>query len=172
MTAGLEAMLLPPLEMLVVADPPLETAAEGEIIEIRGRVLDGEGQGISDAVVEIWQADSEGSYDNPEFRGFGRAETGSDGLYTFRTVKPGQVPGRGNSLQAPHVAVAVFARGMLNHAFTRIYFADDTEANSIDPVLQSVPEERRATLIAVQEDTIHRLDIRLQGENETVFFDA
>ncbi len=156
-----------------VAGPDLTVGGvSGEVIEILGRVLDGEGNGIPDAVVEIWQADAEGSHGNPGFLGFGRSPTGEDGSFRFKTIKPGQVPGRGNSLQAPHVTVAVFARGMLSHAYTRIYFANETDANEIDPVLQLVPADRRGTLILEHVSGSFRFDIHLQGENETVFFDA
>jgi len=156
-----------------VAGPDLTAGvAGGDHIEIAGKVLDGEGNGVSDAVVEIWQADSEGRYDSDTFRGFGRSASGPDGSFTFKTIKPGQVAGRGNSLQAPHITVAVFACGMLNHAFTRIYFSDETEANELDAVLQTVPAERRSTLLAEPDGTHFRFDIRLQGEAETVFFDA
>jgi len=156
--------------------------AEGERIRIEGRVLDGEGQPIPDAMIEIWQADGQGRYPNPldergsntSFKGFGRVGTGTDPecRFVFHTVKPGSVDGR----QAPHVNVIVFARGLLLHAYTRIYFSDEAEANARDPVLAAVPVERRSTLIAVREcsaaGVVYRFDIHMQGNAETVFFDV
>lgn len=149
----------------------------GEHIRIVGRVLDGAGVAITDAMVEIWQADAEGRYAGPGantgFSGFGRQGTGSDpqNRFIFDTVKPGSVDGA----QAPHLTVVVFMRGLLTHAYTRLYFSDECEANASDPVLQSVPEERRSTLIAQRAETasgtVYRYDIRMQGEGETVFFD-
>lgn len=159
----------------------------GKHIRIEGRLLDGDGAPVSDAMIEIWQANSHGRYRHPEdgrddiqltdgFSGFGRAMTDADGVFAFDTIKPGRVPGPGNTLQAPHVSVVVFARGMPCHAFTRIYFADEAEANAEDPVLGAVEESRRDTLIARRRDPaggpVYHFDIRLQGPEETVFFDA
>ncbi len=161
---------------------------EGQRIRIEGRVLDGEGQAINAALVEIWQANAHGRYNHPEdtqakpldrsFKGFGRSPTDGDGGFWFETIKPGAVPGPGNALQAPHLNVTVFARGMLLHAVTRIYFSDEA-ANDIDPVLNSIDDgARRATLIAEKAahanagKAIYRFDIVLQGADETVFFDA
>jgi protocatechuate 3,4-dioxygenase alpha subunit len=155
-----------------------ETVA-GERIRIIGQVLDGEGEPVADALIEIWQADAQGRYTGPKpgrnerFSGFGRQGTGSDpeNRFIFDTVKPGPV----DADQAPHVSVMVFMRGLLTHAYTRMYFSDEAEANARDPVLNSVPEIRRSTLIAKrQEDggAIYRFDIRMQGENETVFLDV
>lgn len=142
-------------------------------ILIAGRVLDGAGAPVPDAMLEIWQADASGRYPTGTdgFRGFGRAGTDSEGRFAFRTVKPG-----GDAPDAaPHVNVVVFARGLLNHAFTRIYFSDEEAANRIDPVLARLEEERRATLVAAKRrtDGIDRYEftIRLQGAAETVFFD-
>lgn len=163
----------------LLADCPNES---GQQIEIVGQVYDGEGQLVSDAMIEIWQADSQGRYAHPQdprqsntgFSGFGRYGTGTepDSAFRFRTIKPGSVDGR----QAPHINVVVFARGMLSHAYTRIYFADEATANEADGVLQSVPEERRSTLVAAVREAdgaiAYRFDIHLQGENETVFFDV
>jgi protocatechuate 3,4-dioxygenase alpha subunit len=154
----------------------------GQRIRIEGRVLDGKGDVVPDAMIEIWQADGEGRYAHPAdprgsnlgFKGFGRMGTGTDpqSRFIFDTVKPGTVDG----VQAPHVNVIVFARGMLLHAYTRIYFSDEAAANGRDPVLVTVPEERRKTLIAVRDGAtsgvVYRFDIRLQGPDETVFFDA
>jgi protocatechuate 3,4-dioxygenase alpha subunit len=157
----------------------------GERIVIKGRVLDGDGQPVPDALVEIWQADAQGFFNhhvdpNHEkadkfFRGFGRSETVEEGVFWFKTVKPGCVRWHNEQDQAPHVNVRVFARGMLIHATTRLYFSDET-ANQADPVLSSIDDpERRQTLIANREESedlpCYRFDIHLQGDSETVFFD-
>ena len=151
----------------------------GEHIRIVGRVLDGAGEPIPDALVEIWQADAEGRYphraalceSNTLFRGFGRFGTGTDPQhrFIFHTIKPGPV-----EEQAPHINVVVFMRGLLSHAYTRIYFSDEAQTNARDPVLLSVPEERRPTLIARRDGAAptYRFDIRMQGADETVFFDV
>jgi len=156
--------------------------ASGERIRIEGRIIDGDGQGINDSLVEIWQADSAGRYAHPadrralpnaSFKGFGRCDTDKDGGYSFETVKPGAVPGPNGAPQAPHIGVIVFSRGMLRHVYTRIYFSD--EKNDADPILAAVPADRRSTLIAKRADrnghAVYTLDIRLQGDGETVFFD-
>jgi protocatechuate 3,4-dioxygenase, alpha subunit len=139
-------------------------------IRLHGRLIDGGGDPVPDGLVETWQADAEGRYpdgDGP-FRGFGRCPTDADGAWEIHTLKPGAV---GN--QAPHVAVHVFARGLLMHLATRIYFADEPEANAADPVLTGLPgDAERATLLARPENGGYRLDIRLQGDGETVFFDV
>lgn len=155
----------------------------GERIRIEGQVFDGDGKPITDSMIEIWQADAQGRYAHPRdartrpntsFKGFGRVGTDAEGRYVFHTIKPGLVPGPDGTTQAPHILVAVFARGMLQHVFTRIYFADEA-ANAQDPILTLVPAERRQTLVARREDgadgPVYRFDIRIQGENETVFFD-
>jgi len=143
-------------------------------IWIRGVVTDGAGTAVPDALVETWQADQNGHFDHPEdpegfgrtsFRGFGRCPTAEDGGYAIRTVLPGPVDG-----QAPHIDVSVFARGMLNRVVTRIYFPDFD--NSADPVLATVPEDRRDTLLATATADGYRFDVRLQGPGETVFFDV
>jgi protocatechuate 3,4-dioxygenase alpha subunit len=158
-------------------------ATEGAPIRIEGHVYDGDGLAVPDAMVEIWQANTAGRYNHPadgrdlpldlEFTGFGRTGTDADGGYWFETIKPGPVPFDDRRLQAPHICVAVFGRGLLNHLFTRLYFADDP-ATAGDPVLQLVPTERRATLLAQPNTrsgiTVYRFDIVLQGANETVFF--
>ncbi len=152
----------------------------GERISITGRVLDGDGAGISDALIEIWQADSVGRFAHPlqggganaSFKGFARTDTLKDGIFRFETIRPGPVPGPGGEPQAPHILVAVFARGMLRHLYTRIYFADHAAANASDPVLNLVPEDRRATLLATRNaGGAYAFDIRIQGGAETVFFD-
>ncbi len=150
----------------------------GERIKIHGVVYDGDDQPITDAMVEIWQPDTNGIYNHPtdpmheqadpHFRGFGRAETRNGGAYEFKTIKPGSRDG-----QAPYINVNVFSRGMLIHALTRIYFADES-ANANDPVLNTVDSNRRHTLIAVPEQSddkpTYRFDIHIQGSEETVFF--
>ncbi|MGH6895518.1 MAG: protocatechuate 3,4-dioxygenase subunit alpha [Geminicoccaceae bacterium] len=154
----------------------------GMRIRITGRVLDGDGAPVPDAMIEIWQADALGRYAHPadprgsnlRFKGFGRCGTGTDpeNRFVFDTIKPGLI-GDG---QAPHVNVSVLMRGLLSHVFTRIYFADEAEANAGDPVLASVEEARRGTLIAARETTpagtVYRLDLHMQGPDETVFFDV
>ena len=146
---------------------------------LTGRVTDGEGAPVPDAVIETWQADPDGRYDHPEdprgaatgFRGFARAPTDADGRFAIHTVKPGPVPGAGGALQAPHLEMSVFARGLLNRVVTRVYFADEAAANASDPVLADVAEDRRPTLLAEPAaDGGYRFDVRLQGADETVFF--
>jgi protocatechuate 3,4-dioxygenase alpha subunit len=161
----------------------VEPETVGERIRIEGHVLDGDRLPVPDALVEIWQANAHGRYHHPRdqgpapldpsFMGFGRSGTENEGLYWFETIKPGPVPFDQERWQAPHICITVFARGLLNHLVTRLYFADEV-ANGSDPVLLSVPEHRRATLLAAchQEGTraVYRFDIVLQGEGETVFF--
>ena len=141
---------------------------------LRGRVLDATGAAVSDALVETWQADPHGRFAgrgaSGGFRGFGRSET-LDGEFAVLTVKPARVPDVQGRLQAPHVAVSVFARGLLDRVVTRLYFADELEANAQDPVLASLPDdEARGTLLACPSDDGFRLDLVLQGSDETVFF--
>jgi protocatechuate 3,4-dioxygenase alpha subunit len=159
---------------------------QGERIVVEGRVVDGDGAPVADACLELWQANAAGRYAHPDddrsdvpldpnFRGFGRVATDADGGFRFTTVRPGPVPGRGNALQAPHIAVAVFARGLLKQLFTRIYFEGEA-ANAADPVLLSIDgPARRRTLLATRRDgpgaPTYRFDIVLQGEGETVFFE-
>lgn len=180
----LDCLLRPDARRNVLVQP--ET--EGQRIRIEGRVLDGDGAPIPDALVEVWQANSRGRYNHPAdsraeipldstFIGFGRAGTDAEGRYWFETIKPGAVPVAIDSadapMQAPHICVMVFARGLLNHLATRLYFADEP-ANAADPVLQRVPEERRATLLARPEAAgdcaLYRWNIILQGAGETAFF--
>lgn len=136
---------------------------------LRGTVTDGNGAVIPDALVETWQADPDGRFGG-EFRGFGRCPTDDEGRYGIRTVKPGVVPAPAGGTQAPHLDVSVFARGLLNRVVTRVYFADEP-GNATDPVLSGVPADRRDTLIAVPDGDGYRFDIRLQGTDETVFFE-
>jgi protocatechuate 3,4-dioxygenase alpha subunit len=162
-------------------------ATKGERIRIEGTVRDGKGTPVTDAMLEIWQANAAGRYrhvaDNRDavpldqaFAGFGRALTDSNGVFRFDTIKPGRVPGRGNALQAPHIGLILFARGMPNHAYTRVYFSDEAKANGEDSVLAAIEAPRRRTLIAERKDheggAVYRFDIHLQGVDETVFFDA
>lgn len=140
------------------------------VVEIVGRLLDGAGAGVADGMLEIWQADAHGRFP-PEtaagWSGFARCLTGADGGFTFRTVKPGPVAAGA----APHLAVSVFARGMLQRLVTRIYFPDEAGANAADAVLAAVGDApARATLVAVAEGGRLRFDVNLQGEHETVFF--
>ena len=149
-------------------------------IWLRGTVFDGNGDRVPDAMVETWQADPDGRFDHPDdprgasrypgFTGFGRAQTVPDGDFAICTLKPGRVPDGEGGLQAPHVDVSLFARGLLDRVVTRIYFADEAEANAEDVVLRGLPEDRRATLIAAKTDDGYRLDVHLQGDRETVFF--
>jgi protocatechuate 3,4-dioxygenase alpha subunit len=157
----------------------------GERFRIQGRVLDGDGVPVPDAMVEIWQANVHGRYNHPadagpapldqSFLGFGRAGTAEDGSYWFETIKPGCVPFDGERMQAPHICVTVFARGLLNHLVTRLYFEDEP-TNALDPVLQLVPEDRRVTLLARRQQdgtmAVYRFDIILQGSGETAFFNV
>ncbi len=153
----------------------------GERIRIVGRVFDGDGKVVPDSMLEIWQADAQGRFADPQdtrgvpnsaFKGFGRCGTNPDGEFSFHTVKPGSVSGPKGKPQAPHIVMAVFARGMTQQTMTRIYFEGDA-ANAADPILALVPEGRRGTLIARKDngDATYRFDVHLQGDNETVFFD-
>jgi protocatechuate 3,4-dioxygenase alpha subunit len=166
----------------LLASPRKRGKIDGDVIEISGAVIDGAGQPIADAMIEIWQANAAGRYAAPQdartelpldadFIGFGRASTDAEGVYRFRTIRPGRVPGPGNTLQSPHIGVSVFGRGLLKRLATRLYFPDAPE-NEYDPILTLVPPERRATLIAKSDGAQkYRFDIILQGEHETVFLD-
>lgn len=154
----------------------------GERVTIRGKVLDGDGKAVPDAMVEIWQADSAGRYLDeisprnsaaPRFLGFGRVETDEHGAFSFTTIKPGRVPGPDGSLQAPHIVVTLFARGLLKPLLTRVYFPDEP-GNAEDAVLKLVPLERRSTLLATRSGGAKNeleWNIVMQGDGETVFFD-
>lgn len=148
---------------------------DGERITLTGRVLDGEGLAINDAMIEIWQADRNGQFQcEGKFIGFARVGTGTDeeNRFVFDTLKPGSM----DQDQAPHICVIVFMRGLLLHSYTRVYFSDETTQNQRDQVLNSVPEARRNTLIAERcetpDGTVYQFDIHMQGERETVFFDV
>ena len=156
----------------------------GERIRVEGKVFDGDCAVVPDCMLEIWHADAQGRFSDPQdkralpnssFRGFGRCGTDATGGYAFETIKPGSVPDPDGKPQAPHILLAVYARGMLLHLYTRIYF-DGEAANANDSVLALVPADRRATLIAKSKtgagNPVYTLDIHLQGDNETVFFDV
>jgi protocatechuate 3,4-dioxygenase alpha subunit len=174
-----DCLLRPDMRRNVLAGP----GCQGARIRVEGRVLDGDGLPVPDALVEIWQANSHGRYHHPAdardlpldpaFASFGRAATDESGAFWFETVKPGPVPFPDGRTQAPHICVVVCGRGLLNHLFTRIYFAGDP-ANADDPLLLRVPADRRATLLARPDEArgglVYRLDIVLQGPAETVFF--
>ncbi|MGZ4631601.1 MAG: protocatechuate 3,4-dioxygenase subunit alpha [Actinomycetes bacterium] len=173
----------PFLHIGLVWDDCVDVVPAGTLgaVWLRGHVYDGEGAPVSDAMVETWQADAQGRFDHPDdprgrrstagFRAFGRCPTGLDGAWAVRTVKPGPVPTRDGTLQAPHVDLSVFARGLLDRVVTRLYFGDEADANGLDPVLSTVPAHRRGTLVADRVEDGYQLDIRLHGEDETVFFD-
>jgi protocatechuate 3,4-dioxygenase alpha subunit len=178
----LDGLLRPDTRRNVLVVP--ETS--GVRIRIEGRVLDGDGAPVPDALIEVWQADADGHYCQPDdasvipgnvpvFIGFGRAGTDNAGTFWFETIKPGAVPYDGDSTQAPHIGVIVGARGLLNHLVTRLYFADEP-ANERDPVLARVPAERRGTLLGRPEtaggQVVYRWDIILQGVGETAFFNV
>jgi protocatechuate 3,4-dioxygenase alpha subunit len=151
-------------------------------IRIEGRLLDGRGNPVPDGLIETWQADPDGRFAHPDdsrgavdrdgFRGFTRCPTDGEGRWSVLTLKPGPIPGPGGTVQAPHLAVSVFCRGLLARLVTRIYFADEAERNLADPVLESLRggDEERATLIATSVEGGYRHDIHLQGADETVFF--
>jgi protocatechuate 3,4-dioxygenase, alpha subunit len=160
---------------------------------IRGRLTDGNGHPVPDAVVETWQADPDGRFDHAlatngsgrvraqagkgrwedAFRGLGRSPTDEDGRYSILTLKPGAVAGPDGRPQAPHVDVSVFARGLLKRVVTRIYFDDEPDANAADALLERITDPReRSTLIARRSDDGYAFDIRLQGDDETVFFEV
>jgi protocatechuate 3,4-dioxygenase alpha subunit len=168
------------LEWMQIEDLAPQGVA-GERVRIEGRVFDAEGKPVNDAAVEIWQANSHGKYASPAdaqdkpvetaFRGYGRSLTDEAGAFRFRTIKPGRVPGPGGRLQAPHIVVTIFMRGMLKQLLTRVYFPGDP-ANADDPVLGLVPADRRSTLIARKKaDGVLEWNVVLQGKGETVFFD-
>lgn len=171
------------------ADPGstmLTPDTKGERIIVSGRIVDGAGAPVADAVVECWQANAEGSYvapmspasnSAPAFTGWGRQPTSGEGVFAFQTIKPGPVPGPDSKLMAPHVALWIVARGVNIGLQTRLYFGDEAEANAGDFVLNKIQDpRRRATLIARKTSgaaiPTYVLDIYLQGENETVFFDV
>ena len=139
----------------------LAAGAKGEVIEITGRVTQADGRALDNVVLEIWQADSEGRFDNAGFFGWGRAATDANGIYRFRTIKPGGYEGR-----APHINFCILYSGLMRQLQTTMFFEQVA-----DPVLDAVPANRRKLLVAHREGTVYRFDIRLRGENETPFFD-
>ena len=168
----------------LVTDNLSGPGVSGEKIVVEGRIVDGDGKPAGDALVEIWQANAHGRYAHPEdnqdkpleagFKGFGRVATDDDGRFRFASIKPGRVPAPGGGLQAPHLNVTIFMRGMLKQLLTRIYFPGDP-ANAEDPVLSSVPAARRESLIASPAGDRAgslRWNVVLQGAGETVFFDC
>jgi protocatechuate 3,4-dioxygenase, alpha subunit len=153
---------------LVTKTELVETDAPGAV-RIEGRVFDGAGDPVPDGLVEIWQADGDGRYEGS--RGWGRCQTGPDGGYAFTLVKPGAVHEPDGSVQAPHVSVLCFARGLLKPVLTRFYFPDEADANAADPLLGALDDGERATLVAqAVDEATYRFDIRLQGDGQTVFF--
>ena len=164
-----------------ILTPNVVDPSDPRAIRIRGRLTDAAGDGVPDGMIETWQANAAGRYRHPAderdevpledgFAGFGRSGTEDDGRFEIVTVKPGRVPWADGGLQAPHIGVTVFARGLLKHAVTRLYFPDETEANAEDPVLSRLPPAQRDTLVAVAEDGALRFDICLQGPSHTTFF--
>ena len=177
-----------PFFKLLVRDRPEGTdclvsdATRGERITINGQLIAGDGAPVDDGLVEIWQADADGRHHHPDdpnhqdadpaFTGFGRAATAAGGAFSFQTIKPGVVPGPEGAAQAPHLLVSVMARGVMSRCWTRLYFEGDP-GNAADPILQRVPADRRSTLIARRRhDGVYQFTIVLQGEGETVFFEA
>ena len=161
-----DALLATDQTRLVSPDHP-------DAVRLHGTVYDGAGEPVTDAMVELWQADGTGRYGGEEFVGFGRSGTADGGRFEFVTVKPGAVPGVDDRMQAPHVNVSVFARGLLRRLVTRLYFPDEVGANATDPVLSAIEDpEHRATLVAAEDGDGYRFDIHLQGEHQTVFFDV
>lgn len=163
--------------------PQVVDPGDPRAIRIRGRLTDAAGDGVPDGMIETWQANAAGRYRHPlddraglpleeGFHGFGRSGTENEGWFEIVTIKPGRVPWPEGGMQAPHLGVMVFARGLLKHAATRLYFPDEDEANAADPVLERLRPEQRETLVAVPEDGGLRFDIRLQGPAHTTFFAA
>ncbi len=139
----------------------IDSGAHGEVIEVTGRITQLDGKPLDNLVVEIWQADSEGRFDSAGFLGWGRAATDANGVYRFRTIKPGACEGR-----APHINFLLLYSGLMRHLQTVMFFSA-----AADPVLDAVPAERRQRLVAQREGTVYRFDIRLRGDGETPFFD-
>ena len=163
-------------------DPDFAGAqVKGERVSVTGGIVDGDAKPVNDAMLEIWQANSHGRYAHPDdardlpldegFAGWGRVTTDEDGRFRFNTIKPGRVPAADGRLQAPHLNVTIFMRGMLKQLVVRMYFDGDA-ANADDPVLSQVPQARRETLIARRAGAAFEWNVVLQGERETVFFDV
>jgi protocatechuate 3,4-dioxygenase alpha subunit len=170
------------IEVPYDGEEQMVAAGDPEAIRVHGILFDGEGTPVDDALIEIWQANRAGRYAHPEdrreeipledgFGGFGRCATDAEGRFEFVTVKPGPVPGPGGAIQAPHIDVSIFARGLLKRLVTRIYFSDEPEANEADAVLRSIEDPvERQTLVADADNGTVRFDIHLQGDNQTAFF--
>jgi protocatechuate 3,4-dioxygenase alpha subunit len=164
-----------------IGDNLITPDAEGTRIKFEGQIVDGDGAPITDAMIEIWQADAQGRYasvndprrpSNAKFKGFGRSATDKNGMFGFETIKPGAVPGANGKTQAPHIVVCIYSRGMLRQVYTRAYFEGEA-ANAADQILNLVPADRRQTLIAKKgQGNAYRFDIRMQGDGETVFFEV
>ena len=166
----------------LIQDNLAAAGVSGERMTIQGRVLDGDGLGVSDAFVEIWQANAHGKYAHPEdtqkkilepgFTGYGRIPTNKEGAFRFTTIKPGPVPGPDGKDQAPHILISVFMRGLLRRLVTRVYFPEEP-GNATDYILNLVEPERRATLIAkrTSQPGVLEWNAVLHGGDETVFFD-
>lgn len=167
----------------LIIDKLAGSDTRGDAITIRGRVIDGDGKPVNDALIEVWQANADGKYASPEddqkkpidegFRGFGRIATDDNGAFSFQTIKPGRVPGADGKLQAPHIAFNIFMRGQLKQLVSRVYFPDE-KSNAEDQVLGLVPADRRETLIAKPvpgAKSVLEWNVILQGKDETVFFD-
>lgn len=174
MTPSLEGISGPNVPNL--GSGPIGIGSSGEPIVITGRIFDGSAAPVSDAVVELWQADSDGTYDTKGSLGWGRQATDATGTYRFETIRPGRVAGPDDKPMAPHVTLWIVARGINIGLHTRVYFADEADANAQDFVLNRIMDpRRRKTLIAARSDVagkaVYALDIRLQGDDETVFFD-
>jgi protocatechuate 3,4-dioxygenase, alpha subunit len=165
--------------------PEVISADSPGAVEIAGFLYDGNGVGIADGLIETWQADAAGRFTHPDdprgsgetpspntFRGFGRCGTDPDGRWHITTVKPGALPMPDGAIEAPHLDVSVFARGLLDRVVTRIYFPDETAINETDPVLSALTPTRRSSLVAIPDGSGLRFDIHLQGPDETVFFDV
>jgi protocatechuate 3,4-dioxygenase alpha subunit len=148
----------------------LAAADDPAAIRVYGRLFDGAGEPVPDGMIEIWQADRDGRYGTEAFSGFGRSGTEDAGRFEFVTVKPGRVPWPDGGLQAPHLAVGIFARGLLKRVVTRLYFPDEIEANGEDPVLTALSPAQRGSLVAVPEGDGLCFDIHLQGPSQTTFF--
>jgi protocatechuate 3,4-dioxygenase, alpha subunit len=168
---------------LLAAGDLTGTGVSGQVIELEGTIFDGAGHPVPDALIETWQADAAGQYPGMTdteparltsgFRGFGRVATDDRGHFRLRTIKPGRVRGPSDTFQAPHLAVAIFMRGLLRHLVTRVYFADEPTTET-DVILNMVEPTRRHTLIAqprAGSDAAFTWDVRLQGPDETVFFE-
>ncbi|HUG66021.1 MAG TPA: protocatechuate 3,4-dioxygenase subunit alpha [Gaiellaceae bacterium] len=174
----------PYLEIGLIGGPTsnhLVDDSDRRAIRISGLLIDGAGDPVPDGMIEIWQANAAGRYAHPaddreeipveeEFTGFGRSATDGTGRFAFVTVKPGRVPWADGRLQAPHLLVGVFARGLLKRVATRMYFPDEEAANAEDPVLVGLEPEERARLVARAEEGELRFDVVLQGRGQTTFF--